>query len=350
VSGLLPGPRSGELPIIVVGGGISGVACARRLHDAGHRVQLFERGKRLGGRMAVRTEYLGPVGPSSVGHPVDIGAPFFTVRDPEFAAVVADWHRNGLVRPWTDTFTVADSAGLSLGDPGPQRWSTTAGMRTLVESLAEGLDLEAAHLVASVDVVKASLVVDGQPAAAVVLAMPDPQAARLLSADLAEVLNVRGREWVPAFAVWAAWSARWWPEFDGVFVNDSPVISWVADSGRSHGDGALVLVAHTTAGFAGPRLADPQPGLGPVLAELPRVLGLDSMPEPEWARLHRWSFASALATHKEPFALLGGSSAAAHEPLIAVCGDAWGPKSRVEQAWRSGHGLAEVLIKQFAVR
>jgi predicted NAD/FAD-dependent oxidoreductase len=32
--------------------------------------------------------------------------------------------------------------------------------------------------------------------------------------------------------------------------------------------------------------------------------------------------------------------------LIGVCGDAWGPRSRVEQAWMSGNGLAETLLKR----
>jgi renalase len=329
----------------VVGGGLAGVACARRLHDAGYLVRLFERGHRLGGRMAVRTEYLGPVAPSSLGHPVDIGAPFFTVRDPGFAAVVARWQMDGLARPWTDAFDVVDPAGWSGPRPGPQRWSAPGGLRSLVEALADGLDVETAHLVAKVDIVDRRLLVDGRPAAAVVLAMPDPQAVRLLSPVLAHELGVSGREYSPVLALWAAWPERWWRNFDGAFVNDSAVLSWLADSGRSQGDGAAVLVAHSTDQFARPRLRDPQSGREPMLAELQRLLGVDPMPVPEWSRVHRWSFASPVRTHDEPFALLTGPK----DPLLGVCGDAWGPKSRVEQAWRSGDGLAEVLLNRLAV-
>ena len=35
--------------------------------------------------MAVKTEYVGPVSSLSLGHPVDIGAPYFTVRESLFA-------------------------------------------------------------------------------------------------------------------------------------------------------------------------------------------------------------------------------------------------------------------------
>ena len=55
---------------LVVGGGISGIACAAALRDAGRPVVVRDRGHRLGGRMAVRTVD---------GRPIDVGAAYFTV-------------------------------------------------------------------------------------------------------------------------------------------------------------------------------------------------------------------------------------------------------------------------------
>lgn len=331
-------------PVVVVGGGIAGVACARRLHDAGLRVRLYERGRRIGGRMAVKTEYVGPVSALSLGHPVDIGAPYFTVREALFAHQVAHWQQAGLAQPWTDRFSVLDENGLRQGDPGPQRYSTvpgTGGMRGLVESLATGLRVETSHLVESVTVEGGRPCVDGEPARAVVLAMPDPQAERLLDPATAAALGVAGSGQYPVLTLWAPWPGRWWPDFDGVFVNHSDVIAWIADSGRSHADGVPLLVAHSTSDFARPRLKNPTSGIEPMLTELGRVLGVPEPPRSEWARIHRWSFAAPVRTHMEPFSLLE----AGERGLIGVCGDAWGPRSRVEQAWMSGNGLAETLIK-----
>ncbi|MCD5354161.1 NAD(P)/FAD-dependent oxidoreductase [Kineosporia mesophila] len=331
--------------MVVVGAGIAGVACARRLHDAGVRVRLYERGRRIGGRMAVKTEYVGPVSSLSVGHSVDIGAPYFTVREALFAHVVGAWREAGLAQPWTDHFSVLDEEGLRPGNPGLQRWSTvpgTGGLRGLVENLAQGLRVETAHLVESVTVENGRPLVDGEPAAAVVLAMPDPQAERLLPPGTAAELGVAGSGQHPVLTLWAAWSARWWPEFDGVFVNNSDTITWITDSGRSHADGVPVLVAHSTDAFARTRLRDHSSGIEPMLAELGRLLGSGTTPQAEWARVHRWSFAAPVRTHLDPFRLLGPGEPA----LIGVCGDAWGPRSRVEQAWMSGNGLAEQLLKQ----
>ncbi len=375
-----------ELPVIVIGGGISGVACARRLQDAGRRVRLLERGRRLGGRMASRTEQI-----NGQAHPVDIGAPYFTVRDPGFAAVVAGLESVGLARRWTDTFALAGPNGRTGDTTGPQRWSSTRGLRALVEALADGsglatagpgsagpdgerpdlaglegdrpdlagLDVQSLDVQLEVEVTRVEYdavtgvpLVDGEPAAAVVLAMPDPQAARLVPADLADRLDVRGRDWTPVFTIWAAWPHRWWPAFDGIFVADSAVLSWVADSGRSRGDGAAVLVAHTTPHFAEHYLAgsgesrlagtfDSASMIESVLAELRHVIG-GPVPPAEWVRVHRWSLASARETHPEPFVLLD-------DGRIGVCGDAWGPLSRVEQAWSSGHGLAGELNRRLTV-
>ena len=51
--------------MIVIGGGIAGVAAARALHDASFQVVLLESRDRLGGR--VHTDF-------SFGFPVDLGA------------------------------------------------------------------------------------------------------------------------------------------------------------------------------------------------------------------------------------------------------------------------------------
>ena len=90
--------ESPRLPVTIVGAGISGVACARVLTAAGIPVELVDRGRRVGGRMASRRHE---------GRPVDIGASYVTVSDPGFEEVVARWADAGLAQEWTDTFGVA---------------------------------------------------------------------------------------------------------------------------------------------------------------------------------------------------------------------------------------------------
>jgi hypothetical protein len=332
--------RLGGAPAVVVGAGISGIACARALADADVPVRVLDRGHRVGGRMALRHEQLG--GDERV---VDIGASYFTVTDPAFAAVVQDWQARGLAREWTDTFTVLHADGRAPEVAGgPVRWAARGGLRSLVEDLARGLDVTSGHEVEQVDCEGENPVVDGEPAAAVVLAMPQPQASDLLPVPEAARLDLeQGLEWNPTLTVWTGWQDRWWDGAaervlaDGAFVDGSAVVDWVADDGRRRGDGAPVLVVHSTAAYAETWLDDPEGGIAGVLAELDRLFGAGRTSQPRFAKARRWSLASPCVPQERPFAL-------DDQTLVGVCGDAWGPKPRVEQAWLSGHALGRELV------
>jgi renalase len=311
-------------PVVVVGAGISGIAAARVLTDAGREVVVLDRGRRIGGRMASRR---------TDGRMVDTGASYFTVSNDTFRAQVADWEARHLARPWTDTFSVAHAGDLSPKS-GPVRWAAPGGLRSLVEDLATGLDVRettVAHVGPGLDV-------DGLPASAVVLAMPDPQAVRLLDPAYASVIGALTDPFDPVLALTATWSARSWPDVDGAFVADDPILSWVADDGRRRGDGAPVLVAHSTPAFAAEHLAAPAEAAGPMTAALRDALGIDT--EPTSTHVHRWTFGKPTGTREQAYFL--------DEHLVGVCGDAWSDKPRVESAYLSGRALGQALVERLA--
>src|SRR5690349_21381864 len=168
--------------VVVVGAGLSGVACARELRTAGLDVRVPERGRVPGGRMAARTLW---------DRRVDLGASYLTVGDAGFAEVVDDWAARGLAREWTDTF-LALGAGTAEPTTGPVRWGAPRGLRSLVEDLAADLAVERRDVRSIDDLAELD-------AGAVVLAMPDPQAQRLVGDH--PVGRELGREWEPVIAV-----------------------------------------------------------------------------------------------------------------------------------------------------
>lgn len=322
------------MTVAVIGAGISGAACARALHDAGVPVRVLDRGRAPAGRMSSRT---------LAGRPVGLGASYFTARDPAFVAVVDDWVTRGLARPWTDTFHVATPAGLGRPKSGPMRYGTPGGSRTLVGDLLTGLEVVTEHTVQRVapgdeDSGGAGPLVDGEPYAAAVLAMPDPQAEPLLDPSLtAARAAVEARVWEPVLALAAGWEDQQWAEFHGCFVEGSPDLAWLADDGRRRGDGAPVLVAHSTAPYAARHLDDPWAGGPGLLAAASQVLGVSA--PPSWTRVQRWTYARPSAPRDEPFHL--GTD------LVGLCGDGWG-SPRVETAWSSGHQLGRELARRLA--
>ena len=66
--------------VVIVGAGVSGLACAQALAASGRRVRVVERARGVGGRCATRRVE---------GQPVDFGLTFLHGRDPAFLAALA---------------------------------------------------------------------------------------------------------------------------------------------------------------------------------------------------------------------------------------------------------------------
>ncbi|MCX6395297.1 MAG: FAD-dependent oxidoreductase [Propionibacteriales bacterium] len=318
-------------PVIVVGAGIAGLSCARVLSRAGLDVEVVNRGRKVGGRMASRR---------LDGRSADLGAAFFTVSDPRFAEVVDGWEASGLARPWTDTLTVLDAGAPARSTSGPMRWGTPGGIRSVVEDLAAGLEVAEGQVTVVSRTPGGTLTVDGRPAAAVVLAMPDPQARVLLGDGVQHEAARLDLPFDPVLALAAWWPERTWDSvaapalFHGAFVNGDDDLAWIADDGRRRGDDAPVLVAHSTAAFALPHLFEPQAAAPAMVAAVRRVLEIPA--EPTGYYLQRWSVARPARVRPEPFWL--------GEQNLGFCGDGWGPVSRVEGAFLSGLALGEALV------
>ncbi|RBY77939.1 NAD/FAD-dependent oxidoreductase [Blastococcus sp. TF02-09] len=309
-------------PLTVVGAGIAGLACARVLAEGGHDVEVLDRGRAPGGRLSSRTVR---------GRPVDLGASYLTAGEGSpFADVVAGWVDRGLAHPWTDTFSVVGPDGFRERTSGPLRYGTPEGIRSLAADLAAGLTVRSGTPVRTVT---AGPAVDGRPVPAVALAMPAPQAARLLDPAGPVGGLVAGEVWEPALAVVLGWRQRRWPaDLHGAFVHDDPAVAWIADDGDRRGDGAPVLVAHTTAGLATRNLETPAAAVPAVVAAVRAALGIAE--EPVWTEVQRWTFARPAAPRDEPFALVDG---------VGLCGDGWHAPAKVESAWSSGTALGRAL-------
>ncbi|MFI7601759.1 NAD(P)/FAD-dependent oxidoreductase [Actinoplanes sp. NPDC049681] len=295
------------MDVVVVGAGIAGLSCARALAGAGVRVRVLERGRVVGGRLASRRYG---------GRYADIGAAYFVADDPDFAALAERWRARGLARPWTDTFAVHPGSPAR----GPLRWAAPGGLRSLAEDLADGLDVTLEHEVHTVP----------EDADAVVLAMPGPQALRLgPSAALADA--ARRQEWQPVLAAVLTYPERLWGDFHGAFVNHHRMLATVCDDGDRRGDGAPVLVAHSTPAMARNHLADPA-AAGPVLSgAVGELLGISARPE---VHVHRWTYA-------QPARVAGDY---ATDGRVWLAGDAFG-RPRVQTAWLSGRAVAAALLQ-----
>jgi renalase len=127
--------------VTVVGAGLAGLVAARRLRDRGIDVVVLEATDRVGGRLATV---------AVAGARADVGAQFFTVRSPAFAALVETWPKYEWCRGFGDR------------PDGFPRYAVTDGMARLAEWLAEGLDI------------RFGVAVEDAPAAPTIVTPPRP--------------------------------------------------------------------------------------------------------------------------------------------------------------------------------
>src|SRR5262245_24856671 len=112
--------------VAVIGAGLSGIACARRIAGAGIHVRVFEQQRAAGGRLATRR-----FESASFDH----GAQYLTVSDPVFRRAMREAQAAGAADVWRPAWPD--------GDPGRgEIWVGTPGMSALPRHLAQGLDVE----------------------------------------------------------------------------------------------------------------------------------------------------------------------------------------------------------------
>ena len=226
-------PFSSSASTLVIGGGIAGLACARTLDDAGIRVQVLDKGASPGGRAATRMSEEGSV---------DHGAQYFTARDPRFQAYVRSWQTQGLVAPWTGRIGTLDKGVVTPSSQDTERFVGIPGMSAIGHHLAS--DLAVLRETRIIDLSREgdswiAVSADGGrfQAEEVVLALPAPQALRLLPSQTPLYERVASVRMAPCWAVLASFDRAVDLDLDGAFVSRSP-LAWAARDSSKPGRAA----------------------------------------------------------------------------------------------------------------
>jgi renalase len=316
----------------VIGAGIAGLAAAGKLQHCGYQVQVFDKGRGVGGRISVRREP-----PFEFDH----GAQYFTVRDERFAQQVRQWERVGIVEPWTGRIG-SWHAGLWQGRSTCPRYIGVPGMNVLAKDLARDLNVATATRIASISRQQSrwTLQTDEDQHAgefdALVVALPAEQATTLIGGQSDLSQSATKCRLSPCWAVMLGFEEPIGIPYDGVFVNDSP-LAWVArNSSKSQRSGPEAWVLHANPEWSTAHLEDaPEPVMA-ALTEAFQQLSSEPIQKAIHAAAHRWRYALPL----EPLELGAFWDAGTQ---LAMCGD-WCCGSRVEGAYLSGLAAAEHVL------
>jgi renalase len=330
--------------IAIVGAGLAGASLAADLARAGHRVQLFDKSRGVGGRMATRRAQAARADGTPALLAFDHGAMGFSADAPAFERWIEALAALGVLGRWTPRPAPGSYAPLDEA----RLWVAEPDMPALARHLVGSLPVALNHTVEALarDAGGWTLTVDGRAwperFERVVLTMPPAQAAPLLRAHRAD-WAARASHWTmrPCWALmlWDDSPARQ-REWDVARPVDGPV-AWIArnDSrpGRPAPAGGACWVVHATASWSQSALeAAPED----VIAMLRPVVA-DWLGSGAWRHVaaHRWRYASAVRAEASLAAPCWWDA----ELGLGACGD-WLGGAGVEGAWTSATGLAAAIL------
>ncbi|MGO9310532.1 MAG: NAD(P)/FAD-dependent oxidoreductase [Spirochaetia bacterium] len=329
--------------VIILGAGVAGLQCARRLRAAGADVLVVDRADKPGGRCATR---------SFDGQQADYGPLFVHGHDAGFLAAVAGvgsarlegWPArvSGRGAPCQPDAFAAFQTRAALVD----------GVNTFPAALSQGLAIRLRALAVSIGAEKDGMVVtlaDGETLRTrdLVLAMALEQSAPFLRnlEPAPGVDSARGVLEMFASLPCLTLIAGYEPGvprlgWDVCYPEDEPALLLMSnESSKRPGQLFPVVVFQASARWSMERLARPKEEWGRELLDVAaRRLG-SWAGAPAWTHLHRWRY-SRLDRCDElaaPLELRLGAS------RVAVIGDLFAPGGGLQAAWLSGDRLGSRL-------
>ncbi|MEM9602076.1 MAG: NAD(P)-binding protein [Pseudomonadota bacterium] len=311
--------------IAVVGAGVAGITCTARLHAAGFPVQLFDKSRGLGGRLATRRW------PSGIAF--DHGAPHFTAESEVLRAALAA--AGDAVEHWQPR-TDGESVNSFVGVPRMNSW-----LKPALAGVAPQLNTQIQAVAPAGD--GWSLAIDGRrttvQADAVILATPSPQAAVMAAVDTDLAARLAAVDYAPCWALLLQLTdhapvAR---DVSTAFGADSPLV-WLGRNAGKPGrdDDNTGWVAHASEAWSRAQLELTTDAA--IAALLPSVLDALGMPRTAVAKTqaHRWRYANVRRAAEAPYLHNAANT------LFAIGDGCLG--GGVEGAFTSGATLADALI------
>lgn len=315
----------------IIGAGISGLTLGVQLQARGFQVELFDKGRSVGGRASSRRTDWGYL---------DHGAQYFTIRDPEFRAFL-ETHlpANGLL-PWQVEFGRFESNQMHSENLDQVRYVPRQAMSTLCKQLATNLLVRTQVKICRLQPQTHWLLEDENnnqygPFDQIVVTAPPAQTAELIGPHSHWAIEMG------QIQMWPCWSLMLVTDhlvpvpFGGVKCNH-PVLGWIGLNHTKPERGILSsLIVQANWHWSAENLEQDREIVGDILQKsAEQLLGM-KISNSTYRSVHLWRYAAPVTVASQPYFLDSVKR-------LAVCGD-WCVAGKVEGAFLSANALAKQM-------
>lgn len=305
--------------IAVIGAGMAGITAARALKTAGHTVQVFEKSRGSGGRLASKRSEMGRI---------NLGAQTFSSDDPLFLDELHSWQQAGWVQQH-------DNAGKS-------HWAGMPYMSALTRNLLSEIDTLFACEIHTLSHHDNGWLLHDQhaqthgPFQQLIVAIPAPQASILLSSCAQKIAQQAAN--IEVHPIWMVALGFKQPlaQKHSIELLNNAVIAEIIHTPLSTDHPMQSWVLRSSVAWSVEHLEDDHDLIIHALRDaFSSVLG-SPLPQHDSAFAHRWRY--ALGALPEPSTVLNDQQRG-----LYIAGD-WCGSGDVYSAWHSGKHAAQQLL------
>lgn len=322
--------------VAIIGSGLAGLTAAILLKSRGYEATVFEKSRGPGGRLASKRVKDGSA---------DVGAQYFTIRNPEFQQFLDEYAGPETYAPWNGHFGYQKAAGHFEAFPDDQRYVGVPRMTSISRALSASVNLTAETRIAKLkrkssgwSLVSTENQIFG-PFDAVIITAPPAQARELLAdselTQLAAELDQPVAHMQPCWAVAAHFPQSPLDRLDGIRAN-SDILSWAGNNSSKPGrsDDGEWWVLHGTSEWSQANVDTPAEQVSvEIIRAFQSVTGNHLWPDSHVT--HRWLYARSTDPETPGNRWFSAD-------CIGLAGD-WLSGGRVEGAFDSASGLVDVM-------
>lgn len=321
--------------IAIIGAGLSGLSCAKKLCLAGFSPTVIEKSRGIGGRLSTRR----------IGNQFsfDHGAQYVSANGYDFNLYLNEAMEKGVAGEWCRMHSNANANAKPKSKP---KIVGLKGMSNLVTPLAENLDLHFNSAVKSINPHNNGWEVEtinklGKTTFdIVVITIPAPQARELLSTQLVISSDLNKVQFSPCLAAMIAFEDKISIETN-TFMSPNSELAWCARNSSKPNQQLLpdCWIVHASAGWSEKNIDSSKDEIAKNLLKIFSNTFHIKLPKVQFLAGHKWRYAFACLPLKKDYIL-------SSEKTLIVGGD-WCLGNRAEDAYDTGLSIASFISNTF---